>query len=170
MKCATPPAVDHLIKIKDIGIGGMETHQPHERALIELVAVVLGIDQTAVQVSIDNTGGHLANRADVLSQLFPACLLRQPSGHGNERHENRGRRQAGESKDGPTKRSFGAIGATRQEFFRQVTYDATCRPGPLGLPGGTRLAREALVNRYALKPLTPPSKPGLQARVLQPCR
>ena len=69
-------AVDHRVQIKDIGIGGMKTHERLERALIEIVAVVLRIAQTPVQVSIDDTGGHLADRSDVHSQLLPARLLR----------------------------------------------------------------------------------------------
>jgi hypothetical protein len=75
------------------------THERLERALIEFVAVVLRIDQAPVQVSVDGAGGHLANRADVLSELLPARLLRQPLEHGNERHENRGRCQGGKSED-----------------------------------------------------------------------
>ena len=51
-------AVDHRVQIEDIGIGRMKTHERLKRALIEIVAVVFRIDQTAVQVSVDNAGGH----------------------------------------------------------------------------------------------------------------
>jgi hypothetical protein len=54
-----------------------------------------------VQVTVNGGGGDFANRSDVLSELLPARLLRQPLRDGNERHENGGRRQAGENEDRP---------------------------------------------------------------------
>jgi hypothetical protein len=54
----------------------MKPHERLERAPVEIVAVILRVEQTAVQVSVNGRGGDFADRSDVHSQLFPARLLR----------------------------------------------------------------------------------------------
>ena len=80
----------HRVDVKQIGVGGVETHQGRERGLIKFGAVIGRVQQSMMQIAVHCTAGELADLPDMHAQHLPAGLPRQHLRDQDDGQENGG--------------------------------------------------------------------------------
>jgi hypothetical protein len=79
----------------------VHAHQGCDGARIEIVAVIFGIQQFAVQIAVHHGCGELADLGDVRAERVPARLFGKPLRDEDERQQDRGRHRARQDKRHP---------------------------------------------------------------------
>ena len=81
-------SIDHRIHVEQVCVRRVKPHQRLQRRRVEFRAVIGGIEQSAMEISIDDARCELTDLSHVRTKHIPPRLLRQPLWDGHDGHEN----------------------------------------------------------------------------------
>jgi hypothetical protein len=109
--------VDHCVQVVDVGIGGVQPDQRRQGPVIELLAIIGGVQQFAVQVAVDDARRDPPDFADMFPEDIQPRLFGEKLRDDDDGDENGSCDQAGNTEDQGIDTPLGTNGTGQRYVF-----------------------------------------------------